>query len=385
MKPTKTNVGYSALIFAAIAGLTSCKKDSLPLKSNDKTFSATLFKQNLQQQLAGARGYQFVITQNGQVTDTAASGVGAFSRAGNMPADINAFINIASVTKTLTAVTALQYLDKPALTIDSAIGRWLPATWVRHADIQKITFRQLLTHTSGIRGDQTDWNTLWNIAGNPINAPKFPGQYSNINFALFRAILPKLHDSVKFRQMEFSLSPTEFSNWMSQEYIKLVQQHVFTKAGLPARNCVPVAGKTLQMMNEDPDPLDGATPSDWTDKCGGGGFFLTTMDMARVITYLANTDNVLSATQRTLMDKNKLGWSNVFEVTGGTAYGHNGALYVERNNTDGVNKGDLGLQTMMVKFPAKVELALGINSIDSTWRKLEDIIKTAYDAAWVNN
>lgn len=373
------------MIAAVATMLTSCKKDNLPIKSNDKVFSTAVFKQKLQQQLAGARGYQFVITHNGQVADTAAYGIGAFSRAGNTAADVNAFINIASVTKTLTAAAALQYIDKPALNIDSTIGPWLPITWMRHADIRKITFRQLLTHTSGIRGDQTDWNTLWNIVGNPISAPKFPGTYSNINFALFRAILPKLHDSVKFRQMEFSLSPVAFNSWMSEEYIKLVQQHVFTKAGLPARNCVPVPGKTLQMLNEDPDPLDGVTPSDWTGKCGGGGFFLTTMDMSRIITYLTHTDNILSAAQKNLMDKNKLGWSNVFEVTGGTAYGHNGALYVDRSNIEGLNKGDCGLQTMMVKFPAKVELALGINSIDSTWRKMEDIVKAAYDAAWVNN
>ena len=384
MKPTKNRVLHSTLLLTTLAGFVSCKKDSLPIKSNDKVFSTALFKQNLQQQLTGARGYQFVITHNGQVADTAAFGIGIFSRAGNGPADINAFVNIASVTKTLTAVTALQYLNKPNLTIDSNIGPWLPTSWVRHADIQKITFRELLTHTSGIRGDQTDWSTLWNIAGNPISAPKTPGVYSNINFALFRAILPKLHDSAKFRQQETSLSTTAFNSWMSQEYIKLVQQHVFTKAGLPARNCVPVPGKTLQMLNENPDPLDGVSHDDWTEKCGGGGFVLTTMDMARIITYLTHTEKVLSASQRTLMDANRLGWNRVFGVTGGTAYGHGGALYVEKNGIKGLNKGDCGLQTLIIKLPAKVELALSINSVGSDWRNTNDIVAAAYNAAWVN-
>ncbi len=366
-------------MLAAVAGFQSCKKNDLPIQSNDKKFSTSLFKQNLQKALSGARGYQFVITQNGQVADTAVYGIGTVD---GVKSDLNAFTNIASVTKTLTAATVVQYMLQKDVTIDSKIGPWLPATWKIHDTIRKLTFKELMTHTSGIRGDQSEWESLMNTVATTISAPK-TGKYSNINFALFRAILPKLHDSAAFRSKELHMAPADFRKWMSQEYIRLVNFHVLSKAGIPTRGCAPVTGKMFMMMTEAPERLIGNDFSDWTEKCGGGGWVLTTMEMSRVITYLTHTNNILSPEERELMDKNRLGWIGVFPVTGGMAYGHDGALMVDRNKIDGVNAGDVGIQTLIIRLPAKVELAIGINSIGDGWRKVYDIVALAYNNAWV--
>ena len=65
------------------------------------------------------------------------------------------------------------------------------------------------------------------------------------------------------------------------------------------------------------------------------------------------------------------------------AYGHGGALYSDVNQSDSLDVGDVGLQTLIMKFPARVQLALSINSVDSTWRNTSGIVKAAFDAAWV--
>lgn len=382
MKPSTPVKLLAAVCFAASLSITSCKKGELiqlplPIKSNDKVFKTDIFKQQLQERLVGARGYQFVITHKGQVAETAAFGIGSVN---GDNADVNAFVNIASVTKTLTAITALKYLD--AFLLDNEIGPWLPSTWNRHADVRKLTFRQLLTHTSGIRGSGTSWSSLISTAGAKIDSPKTYA-YSNINFALFRAMIPKLHDSVTFRKNEKDMGTAAFQSWMSSEYIRLVQAYIISRAGIGQRGCAPVAGRTFQMLNEAPSRLNGVSHTDWTEFCGGGGFVLTTMDMSRVITYLAEKDIILSDNKKLLMDTYRLGWNRVFPVEGGMAYGHGGALYSDVNQSDSLDVGDVGLQTLIMKFPARVQLALSINSVDSTWRNTSGIVKAAFDAAWV--
>ncbi|RPD39525.1 serine hydrolase domain-containing protein [Chitinophaga barathri] len=369
----------AAVLFTAGIGLTSCEQFELPLpiKSNDKVFKTEIFKKKLQESLQGARGYQFVITHKGQVADTAAYGIGSTS---GMAADVNGFVNIASVTKTLTAVTVLKYLD--AFTIDDKIGPWLPSSWSKHSHIANLTFKQLLTHKSGIRGGNTSWSTLMSVVGSKIDSPK-TYSYSNINFALFRAMIPKLHDSITLREKEKTLSAVEFRRWMSSEYIRLVNAHIIMKAGGSERGCAPVKGRTLQMMNEAPSRLDGAGHDDWTELCGGGGFVLTTMDMSRIITYLAEKETYISANKKLLMDTYRLGWVASYDVYGGKAFAHDGALYMERNGKDSLNVGDIGLQTLIVKLPARVQLAVSVNSVDSTWRGIHGMVRNAYNASWV--
>ncbi|MGN7722085.1 serine hydrolase domain-containing protein [Chitinophaga sp. 22620] len=381
MKTTTPVKLCAAAFLAAGISLSSCEQLELPLPigSNDKVFKSSLFKQKLKEGLAGARGYQFVITHKGQVSDTAAFGIGSVA---GTKSDVNAFVNIASVTKTLTAVTVLKYLD--AFTIDNEIGPWLPASWSKHADIRNLTFRQLLTHKSGIRGSGTSWTDLMNTAAAKIDSPKTRA-YSNINFALFRAMLPKLHDSITFREKEKMLSPSDFRSWMSSEYIRLVQAHVLSRAGIGQRGCAPVKGLTLQMLNESPSRLDGVSHIDWKELCGGGGFVLTTMDMSRVITYMAEKETLISNNKKLLMDTYGLGWNGIFDVYGGKAYGHGGALYSERNGIDSLNAGDVGLQTIIIKLPARVQLALSVNSIGADWRNMYGLVKKAYDASWIKD
>src|SRR5215217_153147 len=118
----------AGLAFTTTSIFTSCKKD-LPIQSNDKVFKVSLFKQSLKQQLNAARGYQFIINQNGKWADSAVAGIGGFNRSGTYPASVNSEVHIASVTKHFTAVAVLKLLAKRKLSIESKIGAWLPASW----------------------------------------------------------------------------------------------------------------------------------------------------------------------------------------------------------------------------------------------------------------
>lgn len=365
------------------ASLVSCQLiDTLPIASNDEVFDAELFKENLNAQLTGARGYQFVITRNGNIAETEAVGIGGISRTGAIPSSIDGFVNIASVTKTLTATAALRILPKAKVDLGDAIGPWLPESWDIHPDISQTTFRQLLTHTSGIRTSRTGWTTLRDMVSSPITESKVP-KYANANFALFRAMLPKLNNKSLFEDQENMMGEAAFQSWMSTEYIKIIQNEVFSKAGLGARGCTPIEGNTFQMLNEAPANLAVVGIGDWTEAAGGGGFFLTTRDMSRIIVYLTHSNDILNNAQRTQMDTERLGWNRRFEVKGGIALGHGGGLYNDNDGSKNISAGDSGLQTLLIKFPGKIELALSINSVPSDWRDTNQIVQSAFNASWV--
>lgn len=111
---------------------------------------------------------------------------------------------LASITKTMTAVVALQMIEEGRLSFDDAVGRFLPGTpetWGR------ITVRQLLTHTSGIPHyppgtarlldvHLTTNETLRLIARRPVVAA--PGErfiYSSDGYGVLGAMLERIEGS----------------------------------------------------------------------------------------------------------------------------------------------------------------------------------------------
>lgn len=358
----------------------SCKKDDIK-KAPGPVFNPETFKKRLQASLSPARGYGFVITQNKVIVKTADSGIGSQSRAsGDLPYSIDNFINIASVTKPLTATTFLMFLRYRDLTLDSTIGRWLPETWSKNPKMSKLTFRQLLTHTSGIRASGTSWTSLKTVIA---NAPEGDNSrsYSNVNLALFRAILPKMNNLTLYNEKQKG-SAADFERWMSERYIMIVQDNIFKKIDLADRACIPIPGKTMDMFNEAPSTIKSEPTGDWTNVCGGGGFYLTTRDMAKFMVYLVHTDDFLNTGEKALMESELIGWWASFPVTNGTAYGHDGALYSDDDGNKAITTGEPGLQTIILKFPGSVELALSVNSIGSGWRNLYSIAQNAYNASW---
>lgn len=375
------------VLIPILIAFNGCKKEK-GILSNAKVFNASLFKSSIesQLQLGGALGFAFVINQNGKLADTGSFGIGGINATGlgSFPASVGNDINIASVTKPLTCIAAIKLLQKKGIDIDFEIGVWLPSYWAKSNDIIHVTFRELLTHTSGIQQTSSTWDSLKAATASPVGPKTF--FYSNANFALFRAILPKLNDLNGFNAAENNSSA--FESWMSNEYIKLMQELVFTPAGLSNINCRVIASaNTVQMLNErNNPPLVPRTTGDWTETCGGGGFYLTTLEMAQIMAYLAHTELILTNAQKVFMDTNLLGWdpNDSFNSNQGRVYGKDGALFNDNDNDNAVSSGDSGLQTWVGKFPNGVELALSVNSIGSTTRSLATIARVAYEAAWVD-
>lgn len=73
-------------------------------------------------------------------------------------------MHVASVSKLITAMGIVRLLRERGISVDSPVSGYLPDYFVRGANTQNLTFRHLLTHTSGFRridsGGYSDGNTF---------------------------------------------------------------------------------------------------------------------------------------------------------------------------------------------------------------------------------
>ena len=380
-----------------LAGLiTGCKKEKNKWAPNAKTFNLEQFRENLKNGIqfsAGTvpQGYSFLITRDGVIADSFSFGTAFMSSAGGPSGawTTTQEINIASVSKTMTAVGVLQLLEERGLTLSSKIGPWLPNYFNAAQSVKDITFEELLTHSSGLLESNTSYDSIKaTVARGLDNQLKPKNSYANINFALFRIIIPYLRDKQDALSKENSMVPgntAAFESWLSTNYLDYMQQNVFTPIGMNSIDCTPSAN-TAQAFSEPSGPGQiSRTPGDWTQTCGGGGYFMSVRSMARVMAYLTHTEILLSKDQRSLMDQKLLGWDpgDSPMTTAGRAYGKDGALFWDTNsNGSGPDQGEPGLQTLVMKFPNKVELAIAVNSIPGSWRSLSNIATNAYNNAW---
>ena len=162
----------------------------------------------------GLPGVALHIERAGKLIYSGAAGVASTEHQTPLKA-IDRF-RIYSITKAFTATIVLQLVDEGVLSLDDTVARWLddPAV-ARIPNTDRVTLRQLLTHTSGIYDylDDTDspfwadaflnpdadWAKVWTrpellaYADGANHAPYFdPGQgvyYSNTGFVLLGLIV----------------------------------------------------------------------------------------------------------------------------------------------------------------------------------------------------
>jgi hypothetical protein len=134
-------------------------------------------------------------------------------------------------------------------------------------------------------------------------ADKQTAVYNNLNFAIFRELLP-------FMEGFNDPGPATRATATAAFYIGYMRSHVFQPAGVTVADCKPTGGNKQALMY--PAPPTGSTKGDdagdWVDACGGGGWVLTAADLYKVMIALVGGTTLLDSTQKDLMNSNCLGW-----------------------------------------------------------------------------
>lgn len=113
--------------------------------------------------------------------------------------------DLASITKTFTAMAVLKLMEDGKLNIDEPVFKYLP-----EFPTQEVTIKMLLSHTSGLEDylkfmDESDWDKTVNVTNKDllqfivnhkskvlINTPGKVFNYSNTNFAMLSLIIEKV-------------------------------------------------------------------------------------------------------------------------------------------------------------------------------------------------
>ena len=224
-------------------------------------------------------------------------------------------VNVLSVGKMFTTIAVLQSLARHHRSIDSRIWPFLPPDWVKGPGIDTITFRELLTHRAGFRLDsdlvfKTSDAAREQIRQGIQQIDKQVADYNNINFTIFRDMLP-------FMEGVRDPGPAARAAAADRFFLTYMQRQVFDPVGVTDATCAPVRHAVLIY----PPPGAGTAPGKQApvppSACSGGGSFMTPASMLRVLQGLIR-GSLLSTSQRQQMDRNCLGWD--CSVTSQTGY-----------------------------------------------------------------
>jgi CubicO group peptidase (beta-lactamase class C family) len=371
------NLIHFACLFLIAALFASCEEGILDFQNNTPAFDMDRYEENIHQALDGSViGYAYTIGKDGQQARTGQDG---WARtASNPPATPQSFdkpMHVASVSKTLTAVAILKLLDEKGLTADAKVAAYLPSDWTLGPGVENLTFKDLLSHRSGLtangtqNGNATQYDSLQFYISQGVGPKVY--DYSNSNYALFRVILPHL----------WGVTPwapgADLDEITAEMYVYYMQENIFKPIGIDARVDNSVQDPTLYYSF--PESVDGGVGGDTDFKmtCGGFGWYLSSHDMANFAAHMYFDEQFFPSHLREQMEDDELGW---FGNSGdhGTYYSHNGGWRYTNPEPP------RGLRSCLIHFPNGVQTALVVNS-RSDLSSLSTILKDAFDDAWTVN
>lgn len=299
---------WPTILTVVLLAATACTAGDPPRTDPDRVCDATgcmsvaAFGQAIHDQVDGKFvGHLVLVGENVYVGGQARTAIDPPAQA--MSPEV--VVNTASIGKTFTAIAVLKALARHHLTVDSPIDPYLPPDWARGPNVDTITFRDLLTHRSGFRQPtnrvfQSETAAQEQIAQGVSNTAHGSFSYNNINFTIFRDLLPHLKGQP-------DPEPALRRQAADRFFLDTIQREVFTPAGVHDAICGPAPEGLLTY----PAPSDTTTPGfvipSGPSACSSGGWSITPASMLRIADSLLAGD-LLSDDLREQMNDGCLGW-----------------------------------------------------------------------------
>lgn len=344
----------------------------------------------------GPTGWSYSISKSGQ---DVGGNSGGFARrpndANNIPGGIpfsqGTRIQLMSVTKSITAIAIVRALDAANIDVDTPVSGYLPGSWVKGPGyganaVKPVTFRHLLTHTSGILQEFEDpandistwgnrWDSLQPLVANGSTPDVAAGeQYKNANFALLRVLLPKL----------WSLADgpagavTEANHGL--RFLSYVNTRILAPAGVMEASCWDNNDFANTHAYNRTNLLIAGSPlgyqADAYNECGGhAGLILSSRDLVKVTAKLRESTAIMPASARAEMFEGRLGWST------DSNRANKGSLNVWFHAGDGFYNQGRELHTCVMNAPQQYQLSLVMNSGRPSGKRQCTILLDAVNAA----
>ncbi|MDG2487562.1 MAG: serine hydrolase [Roseibacillus sp.] len=316
--------------------------------------------------------------------------------------------NPASVSKWVTAIGiihALQEMAGPAETIGDLLDRpilpYLPPSWNTVNRVAAITFKEVLSHRTGLRSKSGSTANNWRTrhqdvrealtTANSVVAPithqhwtprPVPDRgepngmcYQNINYGLARILLAGLAGYRGSIPEE-----AEAEEQIARQFRSYLQEYVFDPCGIYNVQFEP---DSLNPTVFYPVPAGNAAGNTYTGfslRPGSAGIFLSVAELSILLHQVTNSNSILTGESQVAMDDNEfqLGWHPRAPIQ--TTYGKYWIKPGSFPASDG--NGGAGLRSVVMKFENGVEITAIANTAQNIGTGLERSIREVYEASW---
>jgi CubicO group peptidase (beta-lactamase class C family) len=326
-------------------------------------------------------GYILQIRQNGNLVHVGIWNWAQTPADQNKGWDENTRMHVASVSKFLTAVGLVKVLDSKKISYDAKIIDYLPTYWKKGKNVDKITFRHLLTHTSGFSTDSSasDYAFMKEKVAAGVSKGG-SSDYENMNFGLMRILIPIINGDVG-KGAEFikdtNLNDQAWDAATLYHYEKYMQAKVFTPAGVNNADFAPLPGGKSALAYPFPHSnKKGWNSGDLATVAGGAGWRLSAKELLNVMDHVRRRNTIIDAQKAQYMLDNYFGIDQIIDTPAGKIYNKNGRWTAGKCET---GKADPTEQSVAYFFPHGMELVVFVNSsIGKDCFSLRGIVKDVF-------
>lgn len=355
------NIG---LVYGGSAG-TSIESSNLNqaccIDHNELFLNFSEFGTNIQKALDDV-GYVIKIQRGGKTVFSQSSGFAKTPLDGNVIWSPDITMHTASVSKLITAIGLKRLLLRKDISIDEKIIDYLPGSWNKGSNIDQITFRQLMTHTSGFKGIGSTTNYIdmkQAVNDGVVETGKY--DYENVNFSLSRILSFFI---LYGKQLDIK------NNWSDQYindvskiyYLNFMQYYVFHPAGVYGATTIsnpshalayPIAVASRWWNEETWTPtFSGGWPQgDLSETVGGTGWSLSVNELLKLMHSFRSSETIMPKHEAQKLLDDRLG-IDVVDWYKGKRYYHKNGGWGKRAS----------VQSLIYLMPDNVEIAVYVNS-----------------------
>jgi len=276
-------------------------------------------------------------------------------------------MHLASVSKLITAMALTRLLDRKGISYDSLVNPWLPSYWTRGNNIDKLTFRHLLTHKSGLlwrnftgATGPCDYQAMKDAIADGSNGFS-TYDYKNINYALCRVLLATVNGDLPPTFMLspggvfaplFALRDAVWDLLTINAYSEYVNDCVFSPSSVGSRQFDHTDDAALAYASQ-ADADAGWNSGDQRAASATVGWHLTVRELLRVMRTFRRAGTIMSAGRAQRMLDNGFGIDLTRNTSIGTVYGKGGWWQGGSNQVE---------QSNAFLLPRSMELVILANS-----------------------
>src|SRR5215213_110919 len=220
---------------------------------------------------------------------------------GDVPWASHVPMHVASVSKLITAMAMTKLLYSRNISPDARIAPWLPKYWQKGPGVDQITFRQLLTHTSGLvlldEPGLSDFKFMKEqIALGRVGGPG----YRNMNFGLCRILISTIDAPFLFDLLP-TVDDVYWDLTTTRYYAQYVSENVFAPAGVTSTF---VHTEENALAYPFPPTVPGWSSGDLSTMSGCCAWHLSVDDLLKVMAAFRRNGAIVDpARAQTMLDR----------------------------------------------------------------------------------